>query len=68
MTGKIEWMINQLIERRSQGDPVAAAGVRVRLLLRGIDRDDWGPLSEDDPVIIGKLEQMMAETEAMGAR
>ncbi len=61
-------MIDTLIERRSQGDPVAAAGVRVRLLLRGIDRDEWGPTSEDDPTIIAKLELMISETEMMGVR
>lgn len=67
MAGKIHSMITTLIERRAQGDSVAAAGIRVRLLLRGIDSDDWGPTSEDDPAIIAKLEQMIAETETMGA-
>jgi len=61
-------MISTLIERRSHGDPIAAAGVRVRLLLRGIDFDDYSPTSEDDPVIIAKLEQMMADPEMMGVR
>lgn len=60
-------MIATLIDRRAKGDAVAAAGIRVRLLLRGIDADDWGPTSDDDPAVIAKLEQMIAETETMGA-
>lgn len=60
-------MIDTLIERRSHGDQIAAAGVRVRLLLKGIDRDEYGPTSEDDPVIIAKLEQMMSDPDSMGA-
>jgi len=67
LAGKINSLINTLIERRSHGDPVAAAGVRVRLLLRGIDRDDYGPTSDDDPVIIAKLEQMLSNPDMMGA-
>lgn len=66
MAGKVHSMITTLIDRRAQGDAVAAAGIRVRLLLRGIDADDWGPASEDDPTIIAKLEQMIAETEQTG--
>ncbi len=61
-------MITTFIERRSQGNAVAAAGVRVRLLLRGIDADDYGPTSEDDPVIIAKLEQMLSDPEMTGAK
>lgn len=67
MAGRIHSMITTLIDRRSHGDPIAAAGVRVRLLLKGIDSDDYGPDSEDDPAIIAKLDQMMAETDTMGA-
>lgn len=66
LAGKVHSMIVTLIDRRAQGDTVAAAGVRVRLLLRGIDADDWGPTSDDDPVVIAKLEQMLAETDTMG--
>lgn len=54
-------MIDDLIEVRSKGDPVQAAAVRVRLLLRGIDPDDYTHATEDDPAIINKLEQMAAE-------
>lgn len=60
-------MIDAIIERRSKGDPVAAAGVRVRMLLRGIDPDRYGPSTEDDPSVIIQLEQMMAESDGIGA-
>jgi hypothetical protein len=61
-------MITTLIERRAHGDPVAVAGVRVRLLLKGIDADAYGPTSEDDPAVIAKLEEMLSNPDVMGAR
>lgn len=66
MAGRAHMMITTIIDRRSKGDPVAAAGVRVRLLLRGIDPSEFGPTTDDDPAIITKLEQMMAESEMAG--
>jgi hypothetical protein len=60
-------MIDSIVESRSHGDEVAAAGVRVRLLLRGIDPNQYGPASEDDPVIIAKLKGMMADFDSTGA-
>lgn len=61
-------MIDTLIDRRANGNAIAAAGVRVHLLLRGIDPDDYGPTTDDDPAIIAKLEHMMADSAMMGVR
>lgn len=63
MAGQIHRMIDRLIQQRSNGNAVAAAGVRVRLLLRGIDPDDYNGASEDDPTVIARLEEMIAEFE-----
>jgi hypothetical protein len=60
-------MIDAIVESRSHGDEVAAAGVRVRLLLRGIDPNQYGSASEDDPVIIAKLQGMMSDFDSTGA-
>jgi len=59
-------LIEKLIYNRSHGDAVAAAGVRVRLLLQGIDPDDHTATSEDDPAIMAKIEQMMLDLGATG--
>lgn len=61
MAGKIHTMIDRLIEQRSNGNGTVAAGVRVRLLLRGIDPDDYNTTSADDPDVIAKIEAMAAE-------
>ena len=61
MAGKIHTMIDRLIEQRSHGNSAVAAGVRVRLLLRGVDPDDYDSTSADDPAIIAKIESMAAE-------
>lgn len=68
MSGQIHSMIDAFINSRSHGDEVAAAGVRVRLLLRGIDPNDYGPASEDDPAIMAKLQSMMSDFDSTGAR
>lgn len=67
MAGKAYQMINTIIEQRAKGNSVAAAGIRVRMLLRGIDPEKYGPGTEDDPAIIMQLEQMMAESDGIGA-
>jgi hypothetical protein len=67
VSGQIHAMIEAIVESRSHGDEVAAAGVRVRLLLRGIDPNQYGPASDDDPVIVAKLKGMMTDFDSTGA-
>jgi len=59
-------MIDRLIESRSNGNAVAAAGVRVRLLLQGIDPDDHTATTEDDPEVLAAIERMMQDTTQPG--
>lgn len=66
LAGKTHELIDRLIESRSHGDAVAAAGVRVRLLLQGIDPDQHTSTSEDDPAVIAKIEQMMLDLAGTG--
>lgn len=61
MAGKIHAMIEKIIDQRSGGSNAGAAAVRVRLLLRGIDPDKYDATSDDDPVIIAKLDQMATD-------
>lgn len=44
-------------------DAISRSAMRVKLLMRGIDADKYDTLSDDDPGIIAKLEQMRQEFE-----
>lgn len=60
MAGRINRMIEDLMAMRAT-DEVSRSAMRVKLLMRGIDADKFNALSEDDPAIIAKLEQMRQE-------
>ena len=66
VAGRIHMMIDDLIAARSGGNSTIAAGVRVKLLLRGIDPDEFNNLSPDDAAVIAKLEAMSAEFSMSG--
>lgn len=55
MTGRIKYMIDTIIEKRSNGNPTIVNTTRVKLRLKGISPDEYTKTSEDDPVIIEKL-------------
>lgn len=54
-------MIDAIIEKRSNGNPTIINTTRVKLRLKGISPDDYTVTSEDDPVIIEKLNSIAKE-------
>lgn len=63
MVGKIKRMIDTLIEKRSNGNPTIVNTTRAKLRLKGISLDNYTWSSEDDPVIIEKLNNLAKEWE-----
>lgn len=61
MSGKIKKMIDTIIEQRSKGSPIIAGTVKIKLILKGINPDKFTIYSDDDPVIIKKLEQIAVD-------
>jgi hypothetical protein len=61
MAGKIKLMIDAFVNQRAQGNTVLEGVVKIKLILKGIDPKIYTPESEDDPVIIAKLEELMKE-------
>lgn len=61
MVGTIKQMIDAIVQQRTMGDPSLARTVHLRLLLKGIDTSKYTEESEDDPLIIQKLEQISRE-------
>ncbi len=61
MAGKIRKMIDSIIEQRTKDNPMMAGVIKTKLALKGIDPAKFTPQSDDDPVIIGKLEAFLKE-------
>jgi hypothetical protein len=61
MAGKIKKMIDSIIEQRAKDNAMLAGVIKTKLMLKGIDPSKFTPQSDDDPVIIGKLEALMKD-------
>jgi len=61
MPGKIKLMIEKILSERSKGNEMLEKIIRTKLILKGIDPARYTDSSDDDPVIIGKLEKMMQD-------
>lgn len=61
MTGRIKYMIDTIIAKRSNGNPTIANTTRVKLILKGIYSENYTSKSEDDPVMIEKLSNLAKE-------
>ena len=61
MPGKVKQMIDSILEQRSKGDPVLLRTTKIKLMLKGINPDNFTLQSEDDPVILEKLNKLMGE-------
>ena len=58
MAGKIKMMIDEIIEKRSKGNPAVADVIRAKLLMKGINYDKYTSTSEDDPAVIETLKDL----------
>ncbi|MGM5487581.1 MAG: hypothetical protein ACQESG_01400 [Nanobdellota archaeon] len=61
MTGQIKRMIDELIERRAQGNTLLAQTTTTKLILKGIDVKSYKEDSPDDPEIMGRLRDVARE-------
>jgi len=61
MAGKIRQMIDSIINQRAKDNPMLERVIKTKLILKGINPAKFNAQSNDDPVIIGKLEKMMRE-------
>lgn len=61
MAGQIKAMINTIIQQRAQGDKALEHLVLARIMLKGINPDKYTETTEDDPVILSQLENMIRE-------
>ena len=61
MTGRVKYMIDTLIDKRSHGNPALVKMMHIKLKLKGISPDHYSWTSEDDPVVIEKLNNLAKE-------
>lgn len=58
MSGRIKKLIDEIIEKRSGGNPTLATITRTKLILKGIDPDKYDDKTVDDPAVLQKVEQI----------
>ncbi len=58
MTGRVKYMIDTLIDKRSHGNPALVKMMHIKLKLKGISPDHYTWTSEDDPTVIEKLNNL----------
>lgn len=58
MAGKIKSMCNTIIAKRAAGNPVVEKLTKTKLVLKGVNPDQFTANSPDDQVIISKLVQI----------
>jgi len=61
MAGKIKLMIDTIISQRAKQNPMLAGVIKTKLMLKGIDPNRYTAQSDDDPVIIAKLEAVIKD-------
>ena len=61
MAGKIRQMIDSIITQRAKDNPMLERVIKTKLILKGINPNKYTLQSEDDPIVLGKLEKMIAD-------
>ncbi len=61
MAGKIRRMIDSVIQQRAMGNPMLEKIIKTKMILKGVNPNKYTLDSDDDPVILGKLESMIRE-------
>jgi hypothetical protein len=58
MAGKVKIMIERIIKERAKGNATIEMTTRTKIILKGVNIDQWTALSNDDPTIISKVTQI----------
>lgn len=61
MAGKIKRMIDSVIAQRAGGNPMLEKILKTKMILKGVNPDKYTLESDDDPVMMEKLERMLRE-------
>lgn len=55
MAGRIKTMIDELIHLRTNGERGLIAPMKIKLIMKGVDPDNFGADSPDNPMVIQRV-------------
>lgn len=58
MAGQIKLLLDRIILEKAKGDPIMEKLTKTKLLVKGIRVETFTPISEDDPVMLQKVQQV----------
>lgn len=61
MAGKIKKIIEEIAEKKSNGNPSVASSVKTKMIIKGVMVPNYTTASVDDPEIIKKLLNIASE-------
>ncbi|HBS58322.1 MAG TPA: hypothetical protein DEA44_03535 [Firmicutes bacterium] len=61
MAGKIKQMIDQIIAKRANGNSAIEKVTRTKLVLKGVNPDNFTASSPDDADVMAKVRQIASE-------
>lgn len=61
MAGRIRRMIDSVIQQRAAGNPMLEKILKTKMILKGVNPNKFTLESDDDPVVLEKLERMLRE-------
>lgn len=61
MAGRIRRMIDAVIEQRAVGNPMLEKIIKTKMILKGVNPNKYTLESDDDPLVLEKLERMLRE-------
>ena len=61
MAGQIKKMIDSILEQRSKGNQTLLLATKTKLILKGLNPDQFTASSGDDPAVLEKTRAIAAE-------
>jgi len=61
MAGKIKKVLDEIIAQRSRGNSTMAMTTKTKIIMKGINPDQYLSTSPDDPVVLDKVRKIAEE-------
>ena len=61
MTGTAKKIVDKILEQKSQGNKTIRITTETKLILKGIDPNQFNSSTPDDPVVLEKLRRLASE-------
>jgi hypothetical protein len=61
MAGQIKAIIDTIVAQRANGNPTIIATTKAKILLKGIDPEQYNANSEDNPAVLAKARKIAEE-------